>query len=92
MIASFRSKALKRFWEDGDKRLLTARHLKRIEQILDRLDASVRPTDMNLPGFDFHGLGGKRRGTYSVTVTGNWRVTFRWSNENATDVHYEDTH
>lgn len=92
MIASFRSKALKRFWERGDRSLLPARHLKRIEQYLDRLDASVRPTDMNLPGFDFHGLKGNRRGTYAVTVTGNWRVTFRWRGENAIDVDYENYH
>jgi proteic killer suppression protein len=92
MIASFRSRALKRFWERDDKRLLPAQHLKRIEQFLDRLEASVRLTDMNLPGFDFHGLKGNRRGVYSVTVTGNWRVTFRWRGEDAIDVDYEDTH
>jgi toxin HigB-1 len=47
---------------------------------------------MNLPGFDFHGLKGDRRGTFSVTVTGNWRVTFRWRGEDAIDVDYEDYH
>ena len=92
MIASFRSKALRRFWEHSDKSKLPARHLKRIELILDRLDASVRPTDMNLPGLNFHGHRGNRQGTYSVTVTGNQRITFRWSGDDATDVDYEDPH
>ena len=92
MIESIRSKALKRYWARGDRSLLPERHLKRIKHYLDRLDASVRPTDMKLPGFDFHGLKGDRRGTYAVTVAGNWPVTFRWSGENATDVDYEDYH
>ncbi len=51
-----------------------------------------RPEDMNIPGFKFHQLSGDRKGTYAVTVTGNWRITFRFDGEDAIDVDLEDYH
>lgn len=60
--------------------------------MLDRLDASTKPEDMNLPGYKFHSLSGTRKGEFSVTVTGNWRITFKFDGENAIDVNYEDYH
>lgn len=60
--------------------------------VLDRLDAAVRPEDMNLPGLRFHALSGKMKGRYSVRVTGNRRVTFAWDDEDAVDVDLEDYH
>jgi proteic killer suppression protein len=47
---------------------------------------------MNLPGYKFHEQTGTRKGTYSVTVTGNWRITFKFEGEDATDVNLEDYH
>ena len=47
---------------------------------------------MNLPGFDFHQLKGRRKGTYAVSVSGNWRLTFRFDGEHAVDVDLEDYH
>jgi proteic killer suppression protein len=60
--------------------------------MLDRLDAVVRPEDMNIPGFKFHQLSGDRKGTYAVTVSGNWRITFRFDGKDAVDVDLEDYH
>lgn len=48
--------------------------------------------DMNLPGFDFHRLKGNRKGIYAVSVSGNWRLTFRFEAEHASDVDLEDYH
>jgi proteic killer suppression protein len=45
-----------------------------------------------LPGYRFHELTGSRKGTYSVSVSGNWRLTFRWQGEDAIDVQLEDYH
>jgi proteic killer suppression protein len=59
---------------------------------LDRLDASVRPQDMNLPGYKLHQLSGKEKGTWSVWVTGNWRVTFHFEGPDAVAVDYRDYH
>jgi proteic killer suppression protein len=47
---------------------------------------------MALPGLNLHELAGNRRGTWSVRVSGNWRITFRFEGEHATDVEYEDYH
>jgi len=56
------------------------------------LDAAAKPEDMNIPGFRFHRLTGDRKDTYTVSVTGNWRITFRFDGENAVDVDLEDYH
>ncbi len=92
MILNFTHRGLERFFRKGDHRGILAKSEARIERILDRLNAVVRPEDMNIPGYKFHGLGGNRKGTYAVTVTGNWRITFRFDGEDAIDVDMEDYH
>lgn len=90
MILSFRSRSLKRFWERNDVSRLPPNRITRITILLDRLDASVKPEDMNLPGFGFHQLSGQNRGRYAVSVSANWRITFAWQDEDAIDVDFED--
>jgi proteic killer suppression protein len=92
MIKSFKHKGLERFFYDGEKSGINIRHASRLARILDRLDASVGPQDMNLPGFKLHGLRGKERGTWSVWVSGNWRVTFKFKGNNAILVDNRDYH
>ena len=92
MIASFSSRALKQFWERGDESRLPAQSVTKIGMVLDALDAATRPRDVDLPGFGFHALKGDRRGQYAVTITRNWRITFRWLGEDAIDVGFEDYH
>ncbi len=92
MIKTFAHKGLERFFLTGSKRGITAQHAARIARLLDRLEASAEAADMNLPGYRFHELTGKRKGTYSVTVSGNWRITFAFRQGNAYDVNLEDYH
>ena len=92
MILTFKHRGLERFFKKGDHRGIIAKTEVRTERILDRLDTVVRPEDMNIPGFKFHQLSGTRKGTYAVTVTGNWRITFRFDGEDAIDVDLEDYH
>jgi len=92
MIRSFKHKGLERFFRRGDYRGISAPSAARIERILDRLDAAIRPDDMNLPGYRFHRLKGDRADTYAVTVTGNLRITFAFEGEDATWVDLEDYH
>ena len=92
MIRTFRHKGLQEFFREDNARRLNRDHVQKISRLLDRLDASVKPQDMNLPGFGFHQLKGDRKGTYSVSVSGNWRITFRFHGENAVDVDLEDYH
>lgn len=92
MIKSFKHKGLERLWAKSDWRGVPGQHGARIERLLDRLDASGRPGDMALPGYRFHPLKADRAGEYSVSVSGNWRLTFRFDGEDAVDVNLEDYH
>jgi proteic killer suppression protein len=56
------------------------------------LDRSRRPDDMDLPGFRLHPLRGELAGHWAVSVSGNWRVMFRFENGNVVDVDYADYH
>ena len=76
----------------GDHRGIIAKTEARAERMLDRLDTIVKPEDMNIPGYKFHLLTGNRKGTYAVTLTGNWRITFRFDGKDAIDVNLEDYH
>ena len=92
MIRSFRDKGLERFFETGDGRLLSVQNPKRIANILRALDDASRPEDMDLPGFRFHTLIGRDKGRYAVDASGNWRITFGWTEDDATDVDLGDYH
>jgi proteic killer suppression protein len=92
MIGSFRNRGLREFFEDGNPRRLSVQNPKRIRRLLLALDAATRPEDMSLPGFRFHPLKGKDGGRYAVDASGNWRVTFGWSDPYAVDVDLEDYH
>lgn len=92
MIASFRSRALKRYWERDDASKLPPDRLARIAMILDRLDAAVEPEAMNMPGMGFHRLSGDQKGRFAVSVSANWRVTFGWEEQDAIQVDFEDYH
>ncbi len=92
MIRSFRSKALRRFAEQGDASKLSVPNVRRVEAILFRLDSARRLEQMNAPGLRFHALKGKDKGRFAVDASGNWRLTFAWDGEDAVDVDLEDYH
>ena len=92
MIRSFAHKGLEKFFLKGTKSGIQAKHAPRLRLILGRLNASVAPEDMNLPGLALHQLTGDRSGDGSVQVSGNWRVTFRFVGAHAEVVNYEDYH
>jgi proteic killer suppression protein len=92
VIRTFRHKGLDRFFSNSERRGIDAKQADRIRRILDRLDAAVKPEDMNLSGLKFHGLSGSRKGTYSVWVSGNWRITFEFDGGDAVKVNLEDYH
>lgn len=92
MIKSFVHKGLKTFYESGSTKGIQPAHARKLGRILDRLDASIRPQDMNLPGFGLHPLKGDKRDFWAVTVNGNWRVTFFFEEQDAYLVDYTDYH
>lgn len=92
MIAGFKHKGLERFFIQGSKSGIQSKHAERLRLILGRLNASASPRDLNLPDLHLHELSGSRKGTWSVRVSGNWRVTFKFAGADVTDVDYEDYH
>ena len=92
MIRSFKHKGLARFFQSGTTAGIQSVHAKRLRLILGRLNAATSPYDMNLPGLRLHELSGNRVGTWSVAVSGNWRVTFRFDGEDVEEITYEDYH
>ena len=92
MINDFSHKGLEKYFKSGSKAGIQAKHEKRIRLILARLDASMSPQDMNLPGLKLHELKGKRKGTWAVSVSGNWRITFVFNGVDTGDINYEDYH
>ena len=92
MIVSFTHKGLENFFYDGSKRSVQPRHASRLAIILDRLDAAHHVEDMRYPGSNLHQLKGQWAGCWSVNVSGNWRVMFRFEEGNALQVNYLDYH
>ena len=92
MIKSFRSKALRNFAAKGGASKLSVQNLDRVARILSLFDAATAPDQMNIPGFKFHVLKGEDKGRFSVWVSGNYRITFVWSGEDAIDLDLEDYH
>ena len=90
MIRSFRHKGLAKFFETGSKAGVQPQHAERLRLILGRLSAATSPQDMGLPGLSLHPLGGDRKGTWAVSVSG--RVTFKFVGKDADAVDYEDYH
>ncbi len=92
MIKSFKHKGLEKLFLTGSKAGIQAAHAKRLRLILGRLNAATNSKDMNLPGLHLHELKGNRQGTWSVRVSGNWRITFRFNGVDVEIVNYEDYH
>ena len=85
-------KGLKDFFESGSKKGIQPEHAPKLGRMLDRLDASTSPQDMNLPGYRLHPLKGDKQDIWSVTVNGNWRMTFKFEGQDAYLIDYQDYH
>jgi proteic killer suppression protein len=90
MIQSFKHKGLRKLWINDDYGGIPGSHAPRILRILDVLEAATKRGDLALPGYRFHPLKGGRKGQYTVSVTGNWRITFEFDSANATNVNLEN--
>jgi proteic killer suppression protein len=92
MIKSFRHKGLRRFFETGSTSGVQAAHAKRLRMQLAALDTAHSIEDMDIHGFRLHPLKGELRGRWSISVNGNWRITFEFRDGNAYVLDYEDYH
>ncbi len=92
MIVSFRHKGLKLLYEKGDRRRVSAEIVAKVERILARLDEAAEPRSMDLPGFRLHRLKGDLASSWAVSVSGNWRIVFRFEGAHVCDVDLVDYH
>ena len=91
MIKSFRHKGLAELFERGYSQKLRQDLKTRSLRRLDALDQAESLAELNVPGFNFHGLHGKPK-RYSIHVNGPWCITFEWIDGNACRVDLEQYH
>ena len=92
MIKSFSHKGVKKFFDTGSKAGIQSAHAAKLARQLARLNQAKNPADMNVPGWKLHPLKGGRTGQWAVSVSGNWRLTFKFSDGEAFNVDYDDYH
>lgn len=92
MIQTFRNKALEKLLKENISKGIPKELEKKIRIRLEVIDAAVIIDDIRLPGYDLHELMGDRTETWSIKVSANWRITFRFEDGEAYDVELEDYH
>ena len=92
MIIGFRHRGLQRLFEKGDRRRIQPEYIDKVEGVLARLDGATTPQDLDLPGYRLHRLSGDLTGLWSITISGNWRIIFRFDDGKVTDVNFVDYH
>ena len=92
MIKTFKHKGLKKFFELGSCAGIQSKHERKLKMQLVAIDTAQLIDDIDLPGFNLHPLKGNRGGVWSITVNGNWRITFEFIDGNAYILNYEDYH
>ena len=92
MIRSFRNKALEKLYESGSGKSLPPEFVGKIRRVLLALDEANSPDDLSQPGFGLHQLSGNLRGHWSIVITRNWRITFRFVGQDVSDVDFVDYH
>jgi len=92
VIQSIKHRGLKLLYQRGNRSRVLSEHVERIEDILARLDVASTPFDLDLPGYKLHALKGKLKSFWSVSVSGNWRIVFRFKKGDVFDVNLIDYH
>jgi proteic killer suppression protein len=92
MIESIQHKGLKLFFEGENVSKLSPHLIDRIREILSLLDTAETIEQMNVPGYRLHRLSGNMKDYYSVRVSGNYRIIFRFIEGSAFDVDFVDYH
>ena len=92
MIIGFRHRGLQRLFEKGERRRIQPEYIDKVEDILARLNVATAPYDLDLPGYGLHPLSGNLADFWSITVSRNWRIIFRFDDGDVTDVDFTDYH
>ncbi len=92
MIKSFTHRGIKRFYDAGLRFGTQSAHASKLARQLARLNQAKTPADINIPGWKLHPLKGELAGHWAISVSGNWRLIFKFTNGDAFDVDYGDYH
>lgn len=92
MIKTFKHKGLEKFFKTGSKALIQPAHAKKLADQLLVLNEATSAADMNLPGWELHSLHRELKDHWAIKVNGNWRMTFKFEDEDAILVDYQDYH
>ncbi|MDE2974362.1 MAG: type II toxin-antitoxin system RelE/ParE family toxin [Gemmatimonadota bacterium] len=92
MIRSFRHRGLKRLYERNDRSRVRADQAGRLAIALADLDDARKPSDLDLPGYRLHPLKGDLKPLWSISISGNWRILFRFDERDVYDVDLVDYH
>ena len=92
MIKSFQNKGLQLFFEKGKKSGIQAKHAKRLRMQLTALDTAFAIDDMDIPGYRLHRLQGRPGKRWAIWGSGNWRLTFKFTEGDVQILNYEDYH
>ena len=92
MILSFRHKGIEKFFQTGSKAGIQPKHASKLRDQLTLLNLARTPEEMDIPGWSWHQLKGTLAGHWSVSINGNWRLTFSFEGEDAILVDYQDLH
>ncbi|HEX8586907.1 type II toxin-antitoxin system RelE/ParE family toxin [Pseudomonas sp.] len=92
MIRTFKHKGLRAFFETGSTKGIRPDHAKRLSQLLGVMAFARNANDLDIPGFRLHPLRGDLIGFWSVSVSGNWRIIFRFIDNDIELVNYLDYH
>lgn len=92
MIISFKHKGLESFFLEGNTSKIQHKHVKRLRLILAQLNAAREIKDVNFPGSNLHSLKGDLKDFWSITVSGNWRIIFKFDKGDIYLVDYLDYH
>ncbi|MCY4090792.1 MAG: type II toxin-antitoxin system RelE/ParE family toxin [Caldilineaceae bacterium] len=76
----------------GTPAVVRADQAERIELALADLDSASKPSDLDLPGYQLHPLRGNLKGYWSISISANWRIIFRFEDGDAYDVDLVDYH
>jgi len=92
-VRSIAHKGLRRLYEDNSSKGVSADTVDKLRKMLAFLDAMQDPEQLRaLPTWKAHMLTGDRKGTWSLHVTRNRRLTFRIENDEIIDINLEDYH
>jgi proteic killer suppression protein len=92
MIKTFKHKGLRLFYEKGKTSGIQTHHTKKLRMQLAAINTAQEIGDIDISGFSLHKLKGERANIWSISVNGNWRVTFEFKDGNAYILNYEDYH